>query len=59
MDQAANALCLNPTGPAPAAAVDATCKSDAVRAARAQLQALTAKRQLAAAPSPPGLGLAD
>ena len=45
MDQAANAICLNPTGPSPAVIVDATCKSDAVRAARAQVGVLLASRQ--------------
>jgi len=59
MNQAANALCLNPTGPAPGVTVDATCKSDAVQAARAQLHELNAKRELAATASGPSLGSAD
>ncbi|MBW0006638.1 MAG: UrcA family protein [Sphingomonas sp.] len=45
MDKAANSLCLNETGPSPAVTVDATCKADAVRAARSQVEWLLASRQ--------------
>lgn len=38
LDQAANEVCLDVTGPSPAGKVDAKCKSDALKSARAQLE---------------------
>ena len=51
---AANQVCLDPTGPSPAATVDPTCRSEAVRDAQSQLNLIMARQQpkLAAIPSP-------
>ena len=46
LDQAANEVCLDVTGPSPAAKVDAKCKSDAVKNARAQLETASNRRSV-------------
>jgi UrcA family protein len=57
IERAANAVCAHATGPSPAAAVDVSCKADAVRAARAQVEDLAVKREAAASPAPSRQGL--
>lgn len=54
IERAANAMCLHASGPSPAATVDATCKLEAVRAAREQVAAPQSAGRAAAAefPSP-------
>ena len=54
VERAANAMCLHASGPSPAATVDASCKVEAVRAARAQVEAPRVERQASAPqlPSP-------
>jgi len=44
MGAAANQVCADPTGPSPGPAVDAVCRSDAMRNASAQLNQIMARR---------------
>ena len=46
VERAANAICTDATGPSPAARVDAACKADALRAARAHLDELIAQQAI-------------
>jgi UrcA family protein len=41
LEAAANQVCLDPSGPSPAATVDPACKAEALRAALAQLNPAT------------------